>query len=146
MKHFILFTLSIVLLVLAFVSCIPKDQRDHVNLSVDELHAEKSGFTETVRCDNIFGFYLIKEQGDTIYWVTHPSYQEKSELKGYEFVYENGLKITGNNMTLEKLIGHKFQIHLGPNPYNEQRLITIIVEPLDGENGRMDSLKIIQDY
>ncbi len=145
MKAFIILILCTGLFIITLSSCRHKNLDNHIDLSVNKLYAEKEGLSTTVTGNNTFSFYLIKEQGDTIYWVNDPSSQEKSELNGYEFGC-NASYLSGHNMTLDSPTTKSLKIQLGPNPYNEQRIITIVVMPNNRENGRMDSLKIIQDY
>ncbi len=147
MKTIFRLVLSTALYMLAVVACTHKDDMDHINLSVNEIHAPKMGLTETVTGNNSFGFYLIKEQGDTIYWVNDASYQEQSEQNGYEFDETSDyIVISGNNMIIKKMKALDFTVKLGPNPYEKQRIITFVVMPGFGDLGRMDSLKITQDY
>lgn len=149
MKNIIKSAVAVGLFILTLAACTETDDMNHINLSVNELHAPKTGLDETITGNNSFTFYLIKEQGDTIYWVNDSSYQEKSEQKGYHFYFDRSAGhriITGNNMTIEKYKALDFTIKLESNPYNEQRVITFVVMPIYRELGRMDSLKITQDY
>ncbi len=145
MKAFITLILCTGLFIITLSSCWHENPDDHVDLSVNKLYAEKEGLTETVTGNNLFYFYIIKEQGDTLFWDTDPSYKEKSKVKGYTFGHNN-VFLSGHNMTLDRPTMKSLKIQLGPNPYNEQRIITLVIMPNDGEYGRMDSLKIIQDY